>query len=169
MLIDCSYFTKGSRYILNASLGTRPDPNAEIVNEAIESYIAESQEEYLKRMLGSTIGNKIHCYLISIEEDDNPKRNANFDAVCGRLCDSFADYVFYRIIRESNTQATITGLVKLKCANEYVSPISRQVSTWNAMVKKNKEFAEWANSTECPLSGITIAQSMLTNINSLNL
>lgn len=169
MLIDCSYFTKGSRHILNASLGTTPNTNAIEVNEAIEAYVSECQEEYLVRMLGPTLGNKVNAYLVCIEEDEEPKHNANMDAVCERLREAFADYVFFHILRDSNTQSTITGIVRLKCANEYVAPIRRQVSVWNSMVNKNRLFAGWCRSDDCTLSGISIDDEMLTKINTLNL
>lgn len=169
MLIDCSYFTKGSRHIHNASLGTTPNPHAIEVNEAIEAYISECQEEYLVKMLGSTLGNKVNAYLVCMEEDEYSKHNANIDAVCERLREPFADYVFFHILRDMNTQSTITGLVRLKCANEYAAPIRRQVSVWNSMVNKNRLFAEWCGSKYCTLPGISIDDEMLTKINVLNL
>lgn len=169
MLIDCSYFTKGSRHILNATMGTTPNPNAIEVNEAIEAYISEYQEQYLSQMLGPALGNRVNSYLVCIEEDEEPRHNANIDAVCEQLRDSFADYVFFHILRDMNTQSTITGLVQLKCANEYVAPIRRQVSVWNSMVDKNRLFAEWCGSNDCTLSGISTDDEMFTKINVLNL
>lgn len=169
MLIDCSYFTKGPRHILNASMGTLPNANAIEVNKAIEAYIEEYQEGFLVRMLGSTLGNKVNAYLVCLDEDENPKHNDKLDAVCERLRVSFADYVFYHILRDTSTQSTITGLVRLKCANEYVAPIRRQVSVWNTMVERNRLFEQWCQSSECTLSGISISGDMLTLINPLNL
>lgn len=169
MLIDCSYFTKGPRHILNASIGTTANPNALEVNEAIEAYISEFQEQYLALMLGSALGNRVNAYLVCIDEDEEPRHNANIDAVCERLRDSFADYVFFHILRDMNTQSTITGLVRLKCANEYVAPVRRQVNAWNSMVDKNRMFAVWCSSDSCTLSGISIDDEMLEKINSFNL
>lgn len=169
MLIDCSYFTKGSRHILNASPGKIPNANAIEVNESIEGYIAEYQEQFLSKMLGSSRGNKVNAYLVCLEEDESPKKNESFEAVCEKLREPFADYVFFHILRDSNTQSTITGLVRLKCANEYVPPIRRQVNVWNAMVDKNRRFAEWVQSSDCPLSGIVTDEDMFTKINPLNL
>lgn len=167
MLIDCSYFTKGARYILNASMGTMPNPNAVEVCRAIEAHIAEHQERFLIRMLGSHLGNKVNAYLVCKEEDGT--ENENLNAVCERLKESFADYVFYQILRTSSTQSTITGLVRLKNGNEYVSPMSRQIISWNTMVERNRLFQAWACSDECPIKGIAISAAMTTRINSLNL
>lgn len=169
MLIDSSYFTRGPRHIQNASLGTMPNPNAVEVNAAIEAYIEENQERFLGRLLGHTLGNRVNAYLVCLDEDESPRHNDSFDAVCERLREPFADYVFYRILRDSNTQSTMTGLVRLKCANEYVAPIARQVGVWNDMVEKNRAFAEWSKSADCPVDGISTDADMLTNINSLNL
>lgn len=164
MLIDCSYFTAGRRHIQNASLGRMPNPNAVEVNNAIEHYIESYQEGFLIRMLGSIIGQKVQDYLTNDGNGD-----VCIEDVCERLKESFADYVFYHIVRENNTQATITGLVRLKCANEYVSPIRRQVIVWNTMVERNRIFAEWCRSSDCAVSGIEVSSAMLTKINSLNL
>lgn len=169
MLIDSSYFAKGSRHILNATLGHTANPNSIEVNEAIERYIEENQEEFLCQILGHTLGNRVNAYLVCLDEDEKSKRVDGYDTVCDRLRESFADYVFYRIFRDINTQATMTGLVRLKCANEYVAPIQRQVSTWNRMVDRNRRFAEWARSSDCPLSGISVDSNLLTYINVLNL
>lgn len=173
MLIDCSYFTKGARLIRNATLGTAvgaiPNVNSTEVNAVIEAFIADNQELFLTRMLGDKYGRRINAYLICLEEDEQPKNNEAFDSICYRLRESYADYVFYRILRENNTQATITGLVLLKSDNDYVSPIHRQVSTWNRMVDRNRIFARWAVSEDCPVSGLSVSSDMLTTINSLNL
>lgn len=172
MLIDCSYFTKGSRKILNASLGTNegmPNQNAVQVCRTIEGFIDDYQEQFLTEMLGPALGNKVHTYLVCLEEDNQPKHIDRFDAVCDRLKESFADYVFYIILRDSNTEATITGLKLLSDANTYVAPIRRQVSTWNRMVDRNRAFKEWAESVDCELQSIKISSGMLEYINIFNL
>ncbi len=169
MLIDCSYFTKGARHILNSSMGTIPDPNAIAVMASVEAYIAENQELFLMKMLGVSLSNKVHNYLICRDEDENTAPQVNFDAVCDRLRESFADYVFFKYLRDINTQVTATGTVRLKNANTAVSPIQRQVSIWNSMVDKNRLFASWCISSECNLSGISVSESMITKINSLNI
>lgn len=171
MLIDCSYFTRGSRHILNATLGTESisNHNSVEVNEAIETYIGENQERFLRRMLGGSVGNRVNAYLVCIEDDEEPKRSETMDALCERLRESFADYVFFHILRDANTQSTITGLVRLKCANEYVAPLRRQVTVWNTMVERNRLFATWVASGECKVSGISVNEDMLCKINIFNL
>lgn len=169
MLIDISFFTKGNRQILNASTADMPSQNSVSVNEAINGYIEEYQEDFLCEMLGFTYGPDINLYLLELETDASKEHNADYDEVCNRLKKSFADYVFFHILRDSQTQATINGLVLVKSANEYVAPINRQVETWNDMVKRNKIFQEWCKSTFCPIRGIETSTNMLTPINNLNL
>ncbi len=169
MLIDCSYFTKGSRQILNATMGTLPNPNAQEVLTSINAYIAENQEGFLMKMLGETLGNKVHTYLVCQDDEVVVAKQANFEAVCARLREPFADYVFFQILRTCNTRATINGLVMLKVADTHVSPIRRQVITWNSMVDKNTLFVKWTKSDECKLTGISTSESMLTKINPFNL
>lgn len=162
MLIDYTYFAKGTRQIMNATLGPTPSPNSVEVCGTIEAYISEYQETYLRGMLGDETGNKINAYLICIDEDEKPEHIQSFDSVCERLKDSFADYVFFHILRDINTQTTITGLVRLKCANAYVSPIRKQVDIWNAMVDKHRMFQKWSKS-DC------IKKELLEKINHFNL
>lgn len=193
MLIDSSYFAEGSRHIMNVALGkpgVLPDRAAIQVKQAIESYIAELQYGFLEGMLGKTLGARLHEYICQDSEyalirrvdaylyrgvDDETVRgeaiakegNEGYDRIARMLCEPFADYVFFHILRDSDTQATVTGLVRLKCANDYVSPLRRQVNVWNTMVDKNRRFVEWVSANR--LTGIDTSCNLLTKINQFNL
>lgn len=169
MLIDCSYFTDGPRHIQNATLGKMQNVAAQETLAAINAYIRAFQRPFLKGVLGDTIAESIISYLANLEKDDNAVRTEALDKVIHHLREPFANYVFYKILRDSNSQATITGLVRLKCANDYVAPIRRQVSTWNNMVEMLADFTVWSRSSECPVPGITTDDNFLTKINVLNL
>lgn len=175
MLIDHTYFAKGPRQILSSTLGSVPT-SGDIVTPAelevcrqIESYIDEYQEGYLRGVLGERAGNKVHNYLVCLDEDEDPKHMDELDAVCDRLKESFADYVFFHILRDVNTQATITGLVRLKSANTYVSPIRKQVDVWNTMVDRHRRFEEWSRTQESNILEDGMKSEMLTKINQFNL
>lgn len=168
MLIDCSYFIEGQRHIQNATLGKMPNPNAEEVNAAIKAYIRKFQLPFLKEAVGSSVAEKVISYL-DILEEDKKARDAALDMVVEQLREPFANYVFYKILRDGNSQATMTGLVRLKCANDYVAPIRRQVSTWNDMVDMIADFSAWSKSSDCHVSGIVTDSNLLTKINVLNL
>lgn len=165
MLIDVSYFTAGPRQILNATLGKGTSKE----NAVIEQYIAEYQEEFLCRVVGRSVGKTIHSYLDKLDYEPDAETDTDLEAVCAKLRKPFADYVFFYILRDSGQTSTITGLVRLKAANQYVEPIIRQVTTWNRMVNNLNLFAEWVDNEECPLSGIEIDQYMLESINRFNL
>lgn len=181
MLIDVSYFTSGPRHIENVSVAEMPSPQSLAVNEMINGYIKAFQPEFLRNVVGSTLSQAITDYLELIEqekeevsdevdiskEDEGPQ--SGYAVLCKKLSESFADYVFYHILRDANTQATKTGLVRLKCANEYIAPFKRQVSTWNSMVERNKLFVEWAMSDDCPFTGMKINKNLLTPVNAFNL
>lgn len=175
MLIDVSYFISGPRHIKNASVAQMPEPYSLAVNEAINEYIKAFQSEFLRAAVGLSFANAMIDYLELMEQEkENPEESednteSGYGLLCDRLRESFADYVFFHILRDMNTQATITGLVRLKCADEYVAPIGRQVSTWNGMVKKNRAFVEWAMSDNCPFIGLKISRNLLTPINTFNL
>lgn len=165
MLIDVSYFTAGPREILNATLGKGTTKE----NAVIENYIAEYQEEFLCRVLGEEVGKSVQKYLDDLDCDPEADTDKNMEALCAKLRKPFADYVFFYILRDSGQTATITGLVRLKVANQYVEPIVRQVSTWNRMANSLNIFAEWFDNGECPISGITIDEYLLEPINRFNL
>ena len=169
MLIDCSYFIDGPRHIQNATLGKMPNPNAEEVNAAIKAYIQKFQWPFLKGVTGAPLAGAVTAYLKLMDKDETEKRDAELDAVIEQLREPFANYVFYKILRDGNSQATMTGLVRLKCANDYVAPLRRQVSTWNDMVDMIADFTTWSKSSDCPVSGIITESNFLTKINSLNL
>lgn len=172
MLIDCSYFVDGPRHIQNATPGNSgrmPKANSEEVNAAIEAYIKMFQWPFLKEALGAPIASSVNSYLKLHEKYEGEKHDIDLDMVIEQLREPFANYVFYKILRDSNSQATMTGLVRLKCANDYVAPIRRQVSTWNDMVNMIADFSAWCKSSDCHVSGIVTDSNLLTKINVLNL
>lgn len=172
MLIDCSYFVDGPRHIQNATLGDSgrmPKANSEDVNAAIEAYIKMFQWPFLKEALGAPIASSVNSYLKLHEKYEGEEHDVDLDMVIEQLREPFANYVFYKILRDSNSQATMTGLVRLKCANDYVAPIRRQVSTWNDMVNMIADFTAWCKSSDCHISGIVTDSNLLAKINVLNL
>lgn len=173
MLIDVSYFLVGPRHIANATLAELPSPDSIAVNDTIVAYIKEFQPLFLSSMLGNKLSKEVTDYLELLEQEnaeaeEESEEESKYESLCKLLREPFANYVFFYILRDANTQATIKGLVRLKCDNTYVSPIQRQVSTWNDMVKKNREFVKWASSKQCPFT-VSIDSNLLTPINTFNL
>lgn len=172
MLIDCSYFIDGPRHIQNATLGDSrrmPNANSDEVNDAIKAYIRMFQWPFLKEALGTPIASAVNSYLKLHDKYEGEEHNVDLDMVIEQLREPFANFVFYKIMRDRNSQATMTGLVRLKCANDYVAPIRRQVSTWNDMVDMLADFSAWCQSSDCHVSGIVTNSNLLTKINVLNL
>ena len=175
LLIDVSYFTSGPRQIANASTAKMPLQASQAVNDVIEGYIEAFQMDFLINIVGHRLAGYINDYLelLRQESHDDPEveeetEQSPYEVICEKIREPFADYVFFYILRDMNTQATTTGLVQLKCANDYVSPIQKQVSIWNGMVKKNKEFVRWASSKECERN-VVINANLLTPVNTFNL
>lgn len=172
MLIDCSYFIDGPRHIQNATLSDSrrmPNANSDEVNAAIKAYIRMFQWPFLKEALGTPIASAVNSYLKLHDKCEDEENDVDLDMVIEQLREPFANYVFYKILRDGNSQATTTGLVRLKCANDYVAPIRRQVSTWNDMVDMIADFSAWCQSSDCHASGIVTDSNLLTKINVLNL
>lgn len=168
MLIDVSYFTEGPRHIQNASLGKLPNADADAVNATIKAYIRHWQRYFLNRVLTVAYAGVVDNYLKLIDKDPNTEPEADADMVIEQLREPFANFVFFKILRDANTQPTVTGLVQLKCANEYVAPLRRQVSAWNEMVDLIRDFHVWARA-EGYSSWLGKEVNFLTKINPLNL
>lgn len=162
MLIDPSYFAAGRRQILNASLGKGTTREG----AAIEGYISDLQLDFLEQAVGHECAARAFRWLLC--PGFGPDSDALRD-LCHRLSEPFADYVFFHIIGDSGQQATVTGMVKLKCANEYVAPIVRQVETWNFMARRMRDFSRWAQSERCPFRDIRVDGNLTTDINRFNL
>lgn len=174
MLIDVSYFTLGPRHILNATTAAVPQQNSLSVNAAIMGYVKHYQLAFLCEMLGDSLAVEVNDYLN--EKDQAAKDGSDFDVnekyevLCGKIAESFADYVFFYILRDANNQATDRGLVIWKSDNEVVSPIHRQVSVWNEMVKRNIRFKAWAQvQSALPYCLVEVSDNMTKRINSFNL
>lgn len=165
MLIDVSYFTAGPRQILNATLGKGTTRE----NAVIEQYIAQCQEEFLCRAVGDEAAETLQAYLESLDSDPEADIVPSLETVCKKLRKAFADFVFFRILGDAGQPATVTGVVRLKCANEYVEPIVRQVGAWNRMSNQMNLFAEWVDNGECPLQGVAVEDYLLEPINRFNL
>lgn len=169
MLIDVSYFVSGSRHIQNASMSKTAGADSTAVNGVIEAYIKELQPVFLESMLGETEASYAMDYLdMPVDEDDEEAEPSKYEVVCERLKEPFADYVLFNILRDALSQATITGNVRLKCANEYISPIRAQVIAWNRMAEANVKFLKWAREGNCPIS-LETQTNMLNKINQFNL
>lgn len=113
MLIDCSYFIDGPRHIQNATLGNSrrmPNANSDEVNAAIKAYIRMFQWPFLKDALGTPIASAVNSYLNLHDKYEGEENDADLDKVIEQLREPFANYVFFKILRDSNNQATLTGL-----------------------------------------------------------
>ena len=162
MLVDVSYFISGPRQIRNATTAKMPTAEGLSANNVIYGYIRSFQRKFLNDVVGFTLAGQITDYLEMIENESPKTKNdtvSPYEYVCRQLRD---------ILRDMNTDATVTGLIQLKSSNKHVSPLQRQVSTWNTMVERNKQFVCWASSDECPFK-VNVNKNLLTPINSFNL
>ena len=187
MLIDVTSFTSGPRQIENA-VATPKTANQTAVTERINGYIDFYQSEFLRRAVGKQLGQSIDEYCrvehfsnaeAPVEEPgeeqneetsevneqvEHEEPDDKMDSLIELLKEPFADYVFFYMLRDMNVQPTITGIVQLKCANSYVSPLEKGVQTWNRMVDGLRLFV-----SEVAVEGVTIENDMLTYINNFNL
>lgn len=164
-LIDCSYFYVGPLQIMNARPIDDLDNNAIAVQETITGYIERYQGEFLLKMVGKELSADVTAYLAERGEDENHTDEA-MEELCEKLRPSFAHYVYFKLVGDVNQTMTITGLMKLKSANDNQVPRQRMVKVWNDMVELNKQFVAWAEESDYD---VFYYVEMVTPINQFNL
>lgn len=165
-LIDCSYFYVGPLQIENARPIDALDNNSIAVQEAITGYIERYQSEFLLKMVGKDVAHDVIEYLAKREEDET-YADDQAEELCKLLRPSFAHYVYFKLVGDVNQNMTITGLKKVKSANnEHQPPRQRMVKVWNDMVQLNKQFIEWAETSDYD---VYYYVEMITPINQYNL
>ena len=164
-LIDCSYFYVGPLQIMNARPIDDLDNNAIAVKETITGYIERYQGEFLLKMVGKELSSDVTAYLAERGEDENYTDEA-MEELCEKLRPSFAHYVYFKLVGDVNQTMTITGLMKLKSANDNQVPRQRMVKVWNDMVELNKQFVAWAEESDYD---VFYYVEMVTPINQFNL
>lgn len=176
MLIDVTSFTNGPRQIENA-IEKQTNANQVAVAQAINGYIEYYQPIFLKKVVGARWCSLIEAYskVDHVHEDEEgcetpaepTAEEITIISLIDMLKEPFANFVFFHMLRNMNTQATITGYVNLKCANSYVSTLDKGVRVWNQMVEELHELVG-----ECyrlKLTDVTTEMEMLTRINQFNL
>lgn len=164
-LIDCSYFYVGPLQIMNARPIDDLDNNAIAVQETITGYIERYQGEFLLKMVGKELSADVTAYLAERGNDEQHTDEA-MEELCEKLRPSFAHYVYFKLVGDVNQTMTITGLMKLKSANDNQIPRQRMVKVWNDMVVLNKQFVAWADESDYD---VFYYVEMVTPINQFNL
>ena len=164
-LIDCSYFYVGPLQIMNARPIDDLDNNAIAVQETITGYIERYQGEFLLKMVGKELSADVTAYLAELGNDEQHTDEA-MEELCEKLRPSFAHYVYFKLVGDVNQTMTITGLMKLKSANDNQIPRQRMVKVWNDMVELNKQFVAWAEESDYD---VFYYVEMVTPINQFNL
>ena len=164
-LIDCSYFYVGPLQIMNARPIDDLDNNAIAVQETITGYIERYQGEFLLKMVGKELSADVTAYLAERGNDENHTDEA-MEELCDKLRPSFAHYVYFKLVGDVNQTMTITGLMKLKSANDNQIPRQRMVKVWNDMVELNKQFVAWSEESDYD---VFYYVEMVTPINQFNL
>ena len=146
------------------------DQNELAVKDTIHGYVETEQPLFLRQMLGDSTAALLQAYLDAkdADEDDTEEKDDDLEYLADGLRESFADYVFYRMLRNVNTLVTTTGVVELKTANYYRTPADREASIWNRMVDRNVSFVARLKARGVEYA-VYYSENMVTKINALNL
>ena len=70
------------------------------------------------------------------------------------------------MVGDVNQTMTVTGLMRIKSANDNQPPRQRMVSVWNDMVALNRQFVKWADTSDYE---VFYHVNMVTPINQFNI
>lgn len=137
-MIDYTFFQDGLLMVDGALALATPSPTHEAISNRIQWFVERYEPEYMCKLLGEELYNDF----LSNKETDKwngfKKLLVNETAKASPI----ANYVYFYLVRESQSTATING-VKSDGDKNIVSPQSKMVSAWNDMVKENRKLYNW--------------------------
>lgn len=161
MIIDYTFFQDGLLMVDGAMALATPSPTNNAIVGRIESYIEQYEPEYLSKLLGE----KLYNDFLSNEDSEQwesfkkliVKDNGRFKT------SPVANYVYFFLVRESQSMATING-VKKDGGENLVSAGSKMISAWNNMVFENRKIYMWLCNT---FRNVPTEPELLETINTL--
>lgn len=140
MMIDYTFFQDGLLMVDGAMALATPSPTNGAIAGRIESFIELYEPEYLCKLLGEELYND---FLVNGEtdkwEDFKHKLVAENNVT---KVSPIANYVYFHLVRNSQSMATING-VKKDGESNLVNPQSKMITAWNDMVYMNRRIYSW--------------------------
>ena len=137
-----------------------PSPTNEAIRSRIEWYIKRYEPEYLCKLLGEELYNDFLAH----REEDAWKAFEGMIADKSVFISPIANYVYFYLVRDSHSTATING-VKKDGDENLVSPQRKMVRAWNDMVEHNRRIYSWLYRT---FHKVQTDQELLEPINEFN-
>ena len=140
MIIDYTFFQDGLLMVDGALALATPSPTNEAIAGRIDSFIEIYEPEYLCKLLGEELYND---FLANGEADKWVEfKNKLVTEYKVTKVSPIANYVYFHLVRNSQSMATING-VKKDGEENLVNPQSKMISAWNDMVYKNRSIYSW--------------------------
>lgn len=139
------------------------------LRDDIEQYISIYEPSYIRRLLGCEVSVKFMNYIKNrdeIESEKNEQWEYLIDWLTNQELNPIACYVFFFYVRNNNVTATSAGVVKNNSDNPVVSPNSKIITAWNAMVGIHHYLFNWI---EDNIPDAIFDKSLLEPINSLGI
>ena len=161
MIIDYTFFQDGLLMVDGALALATPSPTNEAIAGRIDSFIEIYEPEYLCKLLGEELYNDF----LANEESDKwvEFKNKLVTEYKVTKVSPIANYVYFHLVRNSQSMATING-VKKDGEENLVNPQSKMISAWNDMVYKNRSLYSWLCSN---FRNVQTEQELLETINVL--
>lgn len=162
MMIDYTFFQDGLLMVDGALALATPSPTNEAITGRIKSFIEWYEPEYLRKLLGEKLYNDFLVNGESEQWEEFKKRIVVENSVV--KYSPIANYVYFHLVRNSQSTATING-VKKDGESNLVNPTAKLVSAWNDMVYKTRDLYTWLCKN---FHNVPTEQELLELINPLN-
>ena len=162
MMIDYTFFQDGLLMVDGAMALATPSPTNEGIAHRIYSFIEKYEPEYLCKLLGEELYNDFLVNGESAKWDEFRKLLVKESDLA--KASPIANYVYFFLVRHSQSTATING-VKKDGDENIVSPQRKMVWAWNDMVYMNRKIYVWLCRN---FHNVQTEQELLETINGFN-
>lgn len=152
MFLDNTYFT-GQLHIPNLQYRSGVGSVVQAVNEySLDWYIAKYEVEFLIELLGD----RVYVEFINGVESGDERWTALRDKIykVGDISLSpAANYVYFKAMRDFQTQTSMNGEVRGKNSHSNIVPAyDKLVRVWNDMVKMCRDIITWMQDNGYPIN-----------------
>lgn len=147
-LIDVSYFSKAPHVIANAS-GIAKSAMENAAAKVIEDLIDEHHDCFIRDVIGCGADEVVRELGNSSSWD---MLGGEVKAIAESLIEPFGKFMYFQILRNSQSIAGITGVYQLVSSDKSISPRALQTHVWNDMVRQLRRLsADYNWDTKCNL------------------
>lgn len=136
-IIDVTYFSHAPHVIANAS-GITNSAMSNAASKVIEDLMNQFHDTFLRDVLGEGAENVIEELG---RNDSNETLSDEVKAIAEALVEPFGLFMYFQILRNSQSIAGITGVYQLVSSDNHISPRTLQTQCWNDMARQLRRLS----------------------------